>query len=179
VGGTSFVMLCADEPAFRAWYDVALPRVFGFVHGRTGGDAVLAEEITAQAFLEAVRARATFDDRSDPITWICSIARNRLIDHYRRVSREQAGHLRLVVSNVDAERDREAAAWDAADRREEVLVSLRGLPALERTALLLRHLDGYSVGEVARLIGRSERSTESLLSRARERVRATISGDEP
>ena len=178
MGESSFAALCTDEPAFRAWYDAALPRVFGFVHGRTGGDAALAEEITAQAFLEAVRARATFDDRSDPVTWICSIARNRLIDHYRRIAREQAGHLRLVVSNAGMEQDRESAAWDAVDRREEVLVSLRALPVLERTALLLRHLDGYSVPEVARLIGRSERATESLLARAREQARAAMPGGE-
>src|SRR5262245_42245970 len=78
----SFAALCADDRAFSDWYDTALPRVYGFVHGRTAGDVELAEDITSLAFLEAIRARRTFDGRSDPVTWICSIARNRLIDHY-------------------------------------------------------------------------------------------------
>ena len=84
----SFAALCADERAFDAWYAAALPVVYGYVHGRTGGDAHLAEDVTAEAFFEAVRARNSFAGRADPVTWICSIARNRLIDHYRASARD-------------------------------------------------------------------------------------------
>lgn len=170
---TSFRALCADDDAFTPWYETALPRVYGFVYGRTGGDAPLAEDITAEAFLEAIRARHSFDGRSDAVTWICSIARNRLIDHYRREARDQARHLRLIVSDLSRN---EAAAWDRLDDRDAVLSSLAGLPPLERTALILRYLDGYSVRETARRIGRSEPATESLLMRARERVRTAFPG---
>lgn len=171
--GASFAALCADERAFEAWYERALPRVYGFVFGRTAGDVALAEEITSVAFTEAVRARGTFDGRSDPVTWICSIARNRLLDHYRRVAREQMRHLRLVVTDINAN---EARRWDHVDRRDAVLSALATLPPLERSALMLRYLDGYSVREVAHLIGRSEPATESLLVRARERVRSAFPG---
>jgi RNA polymerase sigma-70 factor (ECF subfamily) len=168
-----FAALCEDERAFSAWYEDALPRVYGFVHGRAGGDDSLSEEITAQAFLEAVRARRSFDGRADPVTWICSIARNRLLDHYRRAARDQARHLRLIVTDLNAG---DAAEWDRADQREAVLATLATLPPLERSALMLRYLDGYSVRETSKLIGRSEAATESLLMRARDRVRAAFPG---
>ena len=171
--GASFAALCEDQRAFTAWYESALPRVYGFVHGRAGGDDALSEEITAQAFLEAVRARRSFDGRADPVTWICSIARNRLLDHYRRAARDQVRHLRLVVTDVNAT---DTAAWERVDQREAVLSALSALPPLERSALMLRYLDGYSVRETSRLIGRSEAATESLLGRARERVRAAFPG---
>jgi RNA polymerase sigma-70 factor (ECF subfamily) len=170
--GASFAALCADEAAFRAWYDAALPRVYGFVHGRAGGDIVLAEEITAQAFLDAVRARDTFDERADLVTWVCSIARNRLIDHYRRSARERQGRLRLIVSDLHATEPE----WDRLEQRDAVLASLEPLSSAERTALLLRYLDGYSVREVAQRIGRTEAATESLLSRARDHVRHAMPG---
>lgn len=169
----SFAALCDDERAFSTWYEDALPRVYGFVHGRAGGDDGLSEEITAQAFLEAVRARRSFDGRSDPVTWICSIARNRLLDHYRRAARGQARHLRLVVTDLTTT---DATEWEHVDQREAVLSALATLPPLERSALMLRYLDGYSVRETARLIGRSEAATESLLVRARERVRTAFPG---
>jgi RNA polymerase sigma-70 factor (ECF subfamily) len=168
-----FAALCEDERAFASWYEAALPRVYGFVHGRAGGDDSLSEEITAQAFLEAVRARRSFDGRADPVTWICSIARNRLLDHYRRVARDQVRHLRLIVTDLNAT---DTAEWDHADQREAVVSALASLPPLERSALMLRYLDGYSVRETARLIGRSEPATESLLVRARDRVRAAFPG---
>ena len=96
----SFSDLCEDGPAFAAWYEHALPKVFGFVNLRAGGDLSLTEEITSLAFLEAVRARHSFAGRADPVTWICSIARNRLVDHHRRQARDQARHLRLVVGDI-------------------------------------------------------------------------------
>jgi len=171
--GASFATLCADSIAFNAWYETALPRVYGFVHGRTGGDVTLSEEITATAFMEAVRAQRSFEGRSDPVTWICSIARNRLIDHYRRAARERSGHLRLIVTDLNLT---DAAAWDGLYERDTVLAALAALSALERTALTLRYLDGYSVRETARFVGRSEAATESLLSRARQRVRKAFPG---
>jgi RNA polymerase sigma-70 factor, ECF subfamily len=170
---TSFAALCADDRAFSDWYDTAVSRVYGFIHGRTGGDSSLAEDITAQAFLEAIRARHTFDGRSDPVTWICSIARNRLLDHYRTEARNRTRHLRLVVTELVAD---ERAPWDQVDDRDAALASLAALPPIERTALILRYLDGYSVRETARLIGRTEPATESLLMRARDRVRAAFPG---
>jgi RNA polymerase sigma-70 factor (ECF subfamily) len=169
----SFVALCADERAFADWYASALPRVYGFVLGRVGGDTELAEDITANAFLEAVRARASFDGRSDPVTWICSIARNRLIDHYRRVERDRIRHLRLVVGDLTSG---SPEALGEVEDRDAVLSILGALPDIERAALTLRYLDGYGVDEVARLIGRSLTATESLLHRARERVRAAFPG---
>ena len=172
----AFATLCADDRAFSAWYEVALPRVYGFVHGRTGGDPALSEDITAEAFLEAIRARASFDSRSDPITWVYAIARNRLIDHYRSRARDQARHLRLIASEIDAA---EQAAWDQSDERDIVLSSLAMLSPIERTALILRYLDGYSVRETARLIGRTEAAAESLLVRARARVRTELGGGPP
>jgi RNA polymerase sigma-70 factor (ECF subfamily) len=169
----AFVALCASEREFGAWYELALPRVYGFIVARAGGDIPLAEEITAQAFMEAIRARRSFDGRSDPVTWICSIARNRLLDHYRREAREQARHLRLIVTDLNAG---ETTEWDRHEQRDAVLAALATLSPLGRSALILRYLDGYSVRETARLIGRTEAATESLLSRARERVRVAFPG---
>jgi RNA polymerase sigma-70 factor, ECF subfamily len=169
----SFAALCADEGMFTTWYEQALPRVYGFTLARTAGDAALAEDVTAQAFMEAIRARASFDGRSDPVTWICSIARNRLLDHYRRTARDQARHLRLIMGGDLSD---EPAAWDRHERRDIVLSALATLSPLARSAVTLHYLDGYSVRETAHLIGRSEAATESLLSRSREQLRAAFPG---
>jgi RNA polymerase sigma-70 factor (ECF subfamily) len=167
-----FQDLFHDEGAFEAWYRTAVPLVFGFVHGRTGGDVTLAEDITAEAFFEAVRARASFDGRSDPVTWICSIATNRLIDHYRKVTRERARQVRIADEQI---RISTLAEGDLSGR-DDVLTVLAAVPAVERMALFLRYIDGYSVPETAAIIGRTVPATESVLSRARERLRRALPG---
>ncbi|MGI8870585.1 MAG: RNA polymerase sigma factor [Mycobacteriales bacterium] len=66
---------------------------------------------------------------------------------------------------------------DPADPWDEVLEAQRAhdvlarLPGSQRAALTLRHLDGLPVGEVAALLGRSLRTTETLLVRARRALR--------
>lgn len=160
----------ADPAAFRAWYDVAVVRVYGYLYGRCGGDMDLAEELTQQTFLQAIRHWQTFDGRADSITWLCSIARNKLTDHYRDLDRQERRQLRLVVREIEMA-DRDPALDRTVADRDAVLEALRGLPPLQRAALILRFVDGLSVRDVAVALDRSEDATESLLRRAKDRFR--------
>ncbi len=167
-----FRALFEDDWAFREWYEGAVPRVYGYLFDRCGGLRTVAEELTQEAFIEAVRHRTRFDGRSDPITWVISIARHKLADHYRRLAREERRNLR-VVSGPPAEEGR-ADQWDSTESREVVLHALRGLPAMQRAALTLHSMDELSVGETARELGKSEAAVESLLSRGREGFRRAL-----
>ncbi len=163
---TEFHAAFADEAAFRAWYDRTVPRVYAFLASRCGGSGSLAEELTQQTFVEAVRRRDSFDGRSDVVTWLCAIGRHKLADHFRRLEREERRRLRLVAVASPAEAQVEP--WQGAERRQAIEAALVQLPASQRAALVFRYLDGLSVREVADALGRSESATESLLARARD-----------
>ena len=163
----SLSAIVRDEARFRDWYDTTVPRVHRYLAARCGGDDELAEELTQQTFVEAIRNRARFDRRSDVVTWLCAIGRNKLVDHYRRHGRDAQRHDRLVAQ----QRLHADAPWRAHELRDAVEAAMANLPTDQRLALLFRHLDGLSVREVASVIGRSEKATESLLARARESFR--------
>ena len=167
----SLAAIVADEATFRAWYDAVLPRVYRYLLTRCG-DEGLAEELTQQTFVEAIRRRDQFDGRSDVVTWLCAIGRNKLVDHYRRRGRDQRRRLRLL-EDEPAVTD---APWRAIETRDAVVAALDHLPSDQRLALLFRHLDGLSVREVAAAIGRNEKATESLLARARGSFRRAYGG---
>ena len=171
-----FASVFATEAAFRDWYDAAAPRVYAYLHGRCGGDSALAEELTQQTFVSAIRGRGGYDGRSDPMTWMITIARSRLVDHYRRLARDERRHLRVIVGEISRSAGAPDAPWQEADTRELVLAALRGLPAEQRVALVLHHVDGLSVREVADQLDRSESAVESLLARARRRFRQLYEG---
>lgn len=158
--------LLRDEVAFRDWYDATLPRVYRYVLARCCGDVALAEELTQQTFMAAVSHWQQFDGRSDPATWLCAIARNKLVDYSRRGRREQDRQARLIGMAPGSD-----VAWRAAEVRERVECALGEMPADQRTALTLRYLDDLPVRDIGRLFGRSEKATESLLTRAREHFR--------
>ena len=143
-----------------------MPRVYSYLFPRTGGDHALTEDLTQQAFMRAIRARA--DATTDVLrssAWVCGIARNLLTDHHRQRAREERSWLRLVVREVEPD------AAEPVAQRDAVLATLHRLPALQRAALVLRYLDGLSVRQVAAAIRKTESATESLLSRGRERFR--------
>jgi len=158
-----------DPGAFRAWYDDAVDRVYGYVYTRSGGNIEVAEDVTQQSFVQVIRHWQTFDGRSDPLTWICSIARNKLTDHYREQERQRRRQLRMVVGEIGSE---SPAPERAVGDRDAIVAALRQLPDIERAALVLRYLDDLSVREVANLIGRSVDATDAVIRRAKERFRS-------
>lgn len=159
----------ASESAFRQLYEDALPRVYGYLFRRCGADSFLAEDLCQATFLEAVRHRNEFDGRSSVISWLTGIARHKLVDHFRAIEREERRRMRLVVREIAMDHD--AAAWQAAEARDELVEALARLPSMQRAALVLHYADGLDVDRVAGLLGRSVHATESLLARARASLR--------
>ncbi len=162
--------ICGDAVTFDAWYEVAARRLYSYLYGRCGGNVELAEDLTQQAFVRAIHGRGSFDGRADPITWLISIGRNLLVDHLRRLARDERRHLRLVVREINMTTG-DADPWRVGDERAEVLAVLDRLPASQRAALILHHVDGLSVRETGVELHRSVSAVESLLSRGREQFR--------
>ena len=160
----------ASEETFRAFYDAVLPRIYGYLFHRCHGDHALAEDLTQASLLEAVRHRDSYDGRSEPLTWLIGIARHKLVDHFREQERAEHRRFQLVVRELQVDAD--GAAWRDAEEREALFSALGRLTAAQQAVLVLHYADGLPVREVGRQIGRSEGATESLLTRAREALRA-------
>ena len=158
----------ADDLAFRTWYERSLPRVYAYLFHRCGRNPELAEELTQQAFVEAVRGRRRFRGQSDATTWVVSIARHRLMDHFRRSERDAR---RLgALTERELGRVGSAAPMSPAEP-DDIDDALAVLPALQRTVLILHYMDRLSVRDVARAIGKSEAAAASLLARGRDAFR--------
>src|SRR5262249_6128838 len=147
-----------------AFYDLALPRLYGYFFHRCGGSAEVAEELTQETFLAVVAELRKGKRVREPIAWSYGIARHKLLDHYRREERAER-HFTLASASEAA--GAELAVADAPEVRERVITALASVAASQRAALVLRYLDGYSVPETARLLGKSVDAVESLLARGR------------
>jgi RNA polymerase sigma-70 factor (ECF subfamily) len=158
-----------DDAAFTAWYRRHLPRVYGYLMSRCANDEALAEELTQLTFVAAINERARFDGRSETGTWLCGIARHKLADHFRRLEREERRQMHLEVRQIAVEDD--AVPGESLDQRVAIGEAMRSLPAGQRAVLTFVVLDGMSVREAGRLMGRSALATQSLLHRARESFR--------
>jgi RNA polymerase sigma-70 factor (ECF subfamily) len=145
-----------------AVYRRALPQVYGYLLPRCGSVAV-AEDLTADTFAAAIRAAGDVNPPDLTIAWLIGVARHKLVDHWRRMAREERG-LRVADSGVDD-------PWDDALDADAAHDVLRQLSGPHRAALTLRYLDGLTVAEVADHLGRSLHATETLLTRAKAALR--------
>lgn len=150
--------------AFTAFYREMLPRVYGYLYHRCAG-AAAAEDLTQETFLAAIDEIKKGRAITDPGRWILGIARHKWLDQVRKGIRDER---RLALVWRAEQLDDEDARLDGDGSRERALAALRRVPDAQRAALSLRYLDGYSVPEIAALMGRSVHATESLLARGRE-----------
>ena len=148
-------------------FDREAGEVFRYVHRRCG-DRALAEDITQETFVAAVRANI---DPADVTTaWLIRVASNRLIDVLRR----QANYdqkIRLVPRPED---DRDVAEMITDGIR--VRAALDALPVTHRIVLTMHYIDGHTVAALADHLDRSPRAVESLITRARRRLRRELGG---
>ena len=165
---TEFEVVFADELAFRTWYDRSVPVVYGYLLHRCGRRPELAEELTQQAFVEAVRSRHRFRGQAGATTWVIGIARHKLVDHFRRAEREQ----RRLAPLESLPPGLIGSSPNAPDEIDDALALL---PSLQRAALVLHYMDDLSVRDVARVIGKTEAATASLLARGRDAFRKAYS----
>src|SRR5262245_47686511 len=116
--------IVADDLAFRAWYDATLPHVYAYLYQRCGRDADLAQELTQQTFVDAVRT-AGRSNMDDGVGWVIVIARRRLADHFRALERRERGFLRLLARSTG-----QSVAWlGDPEPDQELADALRRLPA--------------------------------------------------
>jgi len=156
----------AAAQAFVSLYHQALPEVYGYL-ARRCHDGQLAEDLTSEVFLAAVRAIKQGDVVTVGVPWLIGVARHKLADHWRKRARDD--RLQDALATEHAETD---DPWDATLDRVQATEVLCALGDHHRSALTLRYVDGLPVPEVADLLGRTVHATEALLVRARNAFRA-------
>jgi len=154
-----------DAEAFGALYDHYSPAVYRFVYYRVSS-RTLAEDLTSDTFFRALRSMSSFQwQGKDFGAWLTTIARNLVVDHFK------AGRTRLETATEDLADRREAS--DSPE--EEVLAALTGevlheaiakLPPEQRECIVLRFLNGCSIAETAKSLGRSDGAIKQLQLRA-------------
>jgi RNA polymerase sigma-70 factor (ECF subfamily) len=166
-----------DENALNVLYERYAEALFGYIYHALDGARPETEDVWQETLSAAVQSASNYRGQSRFFSWLCSIARHKVADHFRRRSRTSE-HLILLPPEELAGLINSAPLPDEILNQRatclRVVEALGALPADYRQALVARYADGHSVEEVARLLGRSYKATESTLSRAREAFRTQL-----
>jgi len=141
--------------------------LYRYVARRSGGSRELAEDVTQEAYLRAMKVWSRRGLPDCPIAWLRTVAHNLLRNHYRRRQ-----PLRLDAADIDA-----MLGSTAVESDNTASVVCWGLSRLaHRKARLLEsfYLDGQTVRDLARDLGVTERAVEGRLRRAREALKKLL-----
>jgi len=158
---------------FERLYAEHAEPMFGFLTYRTG-DRALAEDLLADVFERAIRARRAFDGRlGTEKAWLYTIAVNCLRDHLRRAGAEGRAMERQQTHAVMGEQ-RSATGLEHVDDRDEVARALERLSAEEREVIALRFGADLSIADIARVTGTPQTTIEGRLYRALRKMRSNL-----
>ena len=159
-----------DDAAFAALYARYAPRIEGYL-ARLVGDRHLAEDVTHEVFVSALRRLR--QDRP-PIAfgpWLFRIARNAAIDRSRKTRPDMS--IDELTNHPESGQNVEAEAARSIER-DTLFNAMSKLKSDYREVLLLRFVEGYGAADVGRMTGRSEGAVRTLQHRALDRLRKEL-----
>jgi RNA polymerase sigma-70 factor (ECF subfamily) len=158
-----------DQTAFAALYEQYSPLVYRFLRRRLDGAHEIVEDLTEDVFVKVYEKIDRYVERGLPFTaWLYRIAHNRLVDYLRSLPRTSASSLDAVAEVP--ERAASAAFGRVLDRQSLAPAMARLTPE-QREAVELRFIEGMSVAEAARTMGRSDEAVKKLQARALANLR--------
>ncbi len=147
-----------DQHAWTEFVQIMRPRLFNYLRHNvpTVEDA---EDVLGETMIAAVRSLKDFDGRASLSTYVFSLAYRKIADFWRK--RQETT---LLV-------EQQRSPLKVGSESVEFAEVLDLLPEMSKQVLILRYHVGLSVGEIAQVIDRSYKGTESLLSRSRQQLR--------
>ncbi len=161
-----------DRAAARALTLRLTPRVLGYA-ARLLGDRAEAEDVTQEAMLRLWRVAGQWRQGEARVTtWLYRVVTNLCTDRLRR--RRGVG-----LDSIEEPADDAASAEDGLARAQRLAAlqeALMRLPARQRQAVVLRHVEGLSNPEIAAVMEVSVEAVESLTARGRRALAKALAG---
>jgi RNA polymerase sigma-70 factor, ECF subfamily len=157
--------------SFADFYDRAVGDVYRYLAHCLLGDRAVAEDLTQDTFTAVLVAGRAGRAEALTMPWVMGVARHKLLDHYRRTSRDER-HLAMASARSSSE-EQELDLLAGADP-SRVLEAMRTLSNEHRLVLILRYHADRSVREIAAELNRTEDAIQALLSRARRALAHTM-----
>jgi len=163
-----------EESALADLYSTYYPRIYNYAFLQLG-DIQAAEDLASEVMLKVLESVRKYQFKGAPFSaWVFRIARNRLIDLHRR--RKRRGEVDLTEPVAAMQISPEVLAERALDRGQ-LHLALKYLTDEQRQVIVLKFIEGFDNGSIARILGRSEGAVKSLQHRALNSLRRIMSGE--
>jgi RNA polymerase sigma-70 factor, ECF subfamily len=159
-----------NRDAFGCLYERHKTRVFRHAFFLTG-DAIIAEDLTAQTFLNALQAITRYQPRGVPfVAWLLRIACNLSINYKK--SPKNGWHAQLPEAlEADGLAYSPEDSCELKDDGQRVWQEVRHLPDEQRQVIIMRFIDDLSYQDIAQVLGKSVGAVRVIQFRALTNLR--------
>jgi len=170
--------MAGDQHAWQQLVAGQHRRIYAICY-RFTGSSMDAEDLTQEVFLKLYRNLASFDTHKGSFqTWITTLARNLLVDHFRRTRLERAtdsldagynddGHGATMADRLADTRPTQEAHASGLELRAKIQQALKQLSPELREAVVFRDLEDMDYKEIAQVLRIPEGTVKSRISRGR------------
>lgn len=157
-----------DAKALERLFQRNQTRVFRYLVRVVRNEAV-AEELLNEVFMGAWQSAARYEGRSEPSTWLLSIAHNKAVSVLRK-RREVSGIDEDAASQIEDHDDTPEVAAQKLDKGAQIKAAMLALSAEHREVLDLVYYQEQSVSEVAEILGIPEATVKTRMFYARKKL---------
>ena len=165
-----------DKGAFKELYINYQPRLIKFCSRILKNDVALAADIADEALIAVWDSAGSFSGKSQPSTWIHSIARFRLIAYLRKskevLLQDDSAALALVDESASPEDE-----ILSSETNDELLQSISKLSDKHRQVIELVYFKELSVKEVAKVLNISDNTVKTRMFYARNKLKSILSSN--
>jgi RNA polymerase sigma-70 factor (ECF subfamily) len=169
-------LLKGDKKSFDVFFNSYFPRIYRFALVRLDYDHSLAEDTAQNVLCQALSKMSTYRGEAPLFSWLCTfcryeISKQRKSRGFQRnettLTEDDPAVRSALESLLSVTSNDPGVATYQAELSRLVKVALDHLPALYADALESKYVHGYAVRDIAARIGKTEKATESILTRAR------------
>ncbi|PLS16510.1 RNA polymerase [Bacillus sp. M6-12] len=156
------------------WFELYSDDIYQFLFYRVGSADV--EDLVQEVFLKAIKGQNSYQEKSNPKTWLYSIARNVAADEVRKRNRFWKKKIRLKseVYPIGCKSPEEILLVNEENR--SLFLAIQSLRPSYREVLILRGIKGLSVTEAALALDWGEKKVRSTYHRARKALNQQLGG---
>ena len=151
-----------DPAALAALYERFFDQIYRYVSFKSGSRAE-AEDITGDVFVKMLESIHSFKWQGHPFSsWLFRIARNLIVDYFRRAARKKTVPLEVAAATVGTTPDDMSRVVETNLTMADVRVAMQGLTSLQQEVISLRFAGGLSVSETAGALGTNDNAVKAL-----------------
>lgn len=158
------VLLPDYRDEIESFFKEQAPKVFRYAYLLSQGNRALAEDAVQDAFMAAAKSWEQVRTRSNQDAWLRAIIRNKIIDSWRHASQMRTIEP-LVGNSPTPDTATEAINRDILTRAFQLI---QQMPAMRSRVLMLRFREGFSVNEIADMLGINPSTVRTHLKHGRD-----------